>query len=167
MKKKDIFNDLKELSELISKADKEGKLEKYNLELSKFNNKDINEKIAELNNFCEKILLNNKSITEIMEKYKRYNFLFQKLITNDKNEKVILSFNRFSDNHGVLAEYSAEFYFKIEDILDKYNNKEILLNDRDILGNTCKELEQYNSDVEKEIDIIKKKIDSTKRFFGK
>lgn len=78
-----------------------------------------------------------------------------------------MNFKRFSDSDGVLSEYNAEFYFKIEDILEKYNNKEILLNDRNILENTCRELEQYKSDIEKEINIIKKKIDSTKRFFGK
>lgn len=164
---KDIFNDLKELNNLISIADKEGKLDKYNLELCEFINKDINTKIGELNNFCKKIFLNNMSITEMIEKYKRYNLLVEKLLTNDKKKNVKLSFNRFSDNDGALAEYNAEFYFKIEDILDQYNNKEIVLSSRNLLENACKELEQYKCYVGKETNIIKKKIDSTKRFFGK
>ena len=78
-----------------------------------------------------------------------------------------MNFIRFSDNDGVLSQYNAEIYFKIEDVLEKYNNKELLLNDRNILESTFKELKQYKCDVEKEINIIKRKIDSTKRFFGK
>ena len=164
---KDIFEDLETLSRLISKSDKDRKLDKYNLKLCEFNNKDINTKVRELNDFCEKIFLSNKLITKILKNYRRYNFLVKKILTNEKKENIILNFNRFSDNDGVLSEYNAEFYFKIEDILEKYNNKEILLNDRNILENTYKELEQYKYNVEKEINIIKKKIDSTKRFFGK
>lgn len=165
--KKDIFNDLKELYDLISKADKEKKLDKVNCKLFKFNNKEVSAKNKELDEFCQEIFLRNKTINEIKEKYKRYNFLVGKVITNDKKENIKLNFKRFTDSDGVLSEYNAEFYFRIEDILEKYNNKEILLNDRNILENTCKELEQYKCDVEKEINIIKKKIDSTKRFFGR
>lgn len=164
---KDIFIDLEELYELISKADKEKKLDKFNLELYEFNNKDIDVKSKELNKFCKEMFFKNDIITEMREKYKRYNFLVRKLLKNDKKENIILNFNRFSDNDGILSEYNAEFYFNIEEVLDKYNNKVILLNDKSMLENTCKELTEYKYKIGIEIKTIKNKIDSTKRFFGK
>lgn len=124
----DIFNDLNELYKLISKADKEKRLVEFNAELYEFNNKDIDTKNKELNKFCKKMFCNNKKITEIIEIYKRYNFLVEKLLKNDKKENIVLVFNKFNDNEGILAEYNAELYFEIEGILDKYNNKVILLN---------------------------------------
>lgn len=162
---KDIFNDLKELYEIIDKADKDKKFDKYNRKLLEFNNKEDIFKENELNRFCNEIFIDNKIIIEIREKYKRYNFLVSKLLNNNKKDSIILDFNRFSDDDGILAEYNAEFYFKIEDVIDKYNNKKMLLNDRVSLENVHKELEQYKCEVEKEIKLIKKKIDSTKRFF--
>lgn len=74
LKNKDIFNDLKELYELISDADRKKKLDEVNCELFKFNNKEVVAKNKELNKFCQEIFLRNKTINEIKEKYNRYNF---------------------------------------------------------------------------------------------
>ncbi len=166
-KEKNIFSDLEELYELISKADKNNKLYEFNLKLYEFNNENRDKKNKELNKFCKEMFFENKIITEMTEQYKRYNFLVRKLLKNDKKENIILSFNRFSDNDGILVGYNAEFYFNIEEVLEKYNNKVILLNEKSMLENTCKELIEYKYQIGMEMKKIKKKIDSTKRFFGK
>lgn len=164
---KDIYIDLNDLCRLITTADKEKILFEFNLKLQEFNNKDIELKNKELNQFCDEMFHKNKIIKEIIEKYKRYNVLVERLLKNDKRENIVLIFNKFSDSEGILAEYNAELYFEIEGILEEYNNKVILLDEKNILEETSKELKEYKKRIDKEIKIIKKKIDSTKRFFGK
>lgn len=166
VKKMDIFRDLDELYEIMIKADKENKLSNIISKLKEFNESIINFKIQNLDTVCRRLFLENEIVISLNEKYKEYNNLTKRLLENQKKEEVKIVFKDMEDREDELASYDAEFYFKIENFIDKYDNKRILLNDKILLEKTHKEIRDFKNQLDIKIDDIKKKIDSTKKFFG-
>lgn len=167
-RKLDIYTEFDKIYNEINKLIKNGflinpPLDFFKKKLEKYNQLEKEKKNRYLERFCKIILEEKNDFTESLEIYREIKIKTTKLNSNDK---IKLNFNTWDtiENIDILALYDVESYMEIEDLYKKLFEY-ININNKDLLENKYKFLEELLEHIIKHEKKLKKILRKNNRYF--